>query len=177
VSDVEYTVETRASLEERIAKLAQRASEARAEARHAREHPGLDGPMKNAETAAVDLEAEIAELREIAVRVDRGYPWWNRVGFEDALEAYGEPWRWQALSESVTADFVFSHDEVDVRLPVNVQRAYGRAFESGFFNRFEVCEWFETEGESVVATRSYLFGVRDFPRLGACSFLIEQWDG
>lgn len=94
--------------------------------------------MRNAQSVAKDIEAEIAELREVAHRVSRGYEWWDRHGFEIALDAYGEPWRWQELAESVTPDFVFSNDEFDARRPVDVQRAYGRAFESGLFSRFEV---------------------------------------
>jgi hypothetical protein len=177
VADVDYIRESRASIEARIADLGRRASEAWAEARHAREHPGLDGPRRNAEVAAAELETEIASLREVAVRIDRGYAWWDRAGYELALEAYGEPWRWQSLSESLADGFVWSHDDVDVRLPVEIQRSYGRALESGLFRSFELCEWYETDGDFVTETRAFLFGVQEFPRLGSCLFLIDQWDG
>lgn len=174
-SEDNYVHDSRAPLDERGAELTKRASEARAEARHAREHPGLNAAARIAASAAEELEAEAASLREVAVRVDRGYAWWDQSGFELALEAYGEPWSWVPVSESVTEDFTFSHDDAYVRIPVEVQRAYGRAFESRFFNRFDICCWFETEGDDVVATHYYLFGTQDFPRLGACSFFIEQW--
>jgi len=104
---------------------------ARAEAAHARKHSGLEGPGRNAEAAAAQLEAEVAELREVAIRVDRGYEWWDRDGFESALDAYGEPWRWQALSETVTREFVYGNDDFDVRLPMEVQEAHARAFDTG----------------------------------------------
>lgn len=176
MAEVDYIVADRLSLEERIADLTRRASQARAEARHAREYPGLEAAARNAKVAADELERQAAELREVAMRVDRGYEWWDRAGFAVALEAYGEPWRWQQLAESVTRDFVYSDDDLDLRLPVDVQRAYGPAYESRLFSRFEICEWHETDGDFVVETRSFLFGITDFPSLGACSFLIAQWD-
>lgn len=175
----DYAYETRAPLDERIARLAERAREARAEAAYALHQPGLAGPARNAQEEAERLETEIAELREVAVRVDRGYPYWDRHGFELAVDACGEAWGWQPLSESVTRDFVYGHDDVDVRLPLDVQRAYSTAVESDFFSRFEICSTFETDGygEEVLSTRHYLFGVQDFPHLGACLFFIDQWGG
>jgi hypothetical protein len=175
MADVDYIADE-AKVTARIEDLTRRASTARAEARHAREHPGLEEVAANAEVDAVASEKMIRELREVAIRVRRGFDWWDRDGFEGDLEAYGEPWRWQSLSENLTRDVVRSNDEIDVRLTIDVQRAYGRALESGLFNRFEICEWFETDGESVTQTRGFLFAVTDFAQLGACMFLVAQWD-
>lgn len=175
VTEPDYVHEARLPLDERIARLAEQAREARAEADHARRQPGLLGPAENAQAEAERLEREAAELREVALRVDRGYPWWERLGFEIALEACALFSQWQLLAESVTRDYVYPHDEVDLRLPLDVQCAYGRALECGLFSRFEICSAFEVEGDEVVATMYYLFGVQDFPSLGACLFLVDSW--
>jgi hypothetical protein len=99
VSD--YAYDTRESLDGRIAELDERARDARAEADHARKLPGLEGPAKNAEDEAVRLEAQVADLRQIAARVERGYPYWERNGFEEAVDACGDARSWQPLSERV----------------------------------------------------------------------------
>jgi hypothetical protein len=175
VTDTDYVYETRVPLDERIARLAEQAREARAEAYHARRQPGLLGPAESARAAGERLEREAAELREVALRIDRGYPWWEREGFEIALDACALFTQWQPLSELVTREFVYGNDEVDLRLPVPVQLAYGKALESRFFSRFEVCSTFDVEGDEVVAVTHYLFGVQDFASLGACLFFVESW--
>lgn len=175
VTEPEYVHDTRIPLDERIARLTDQAREARAEADHARRQPGLLGPADNAQAESERLEREVAELREVAVRIDRGYAWWERLGLEIALEACALFSQWQPLAESVTRDYVYPHDEVDVRLPLPVQVAYRRALESGLFSRFEICSTFEVEDDEVTATTYYLFGVQDFPSLGACLFLVDAW--
>jgi hypothetical protein len=72
VTEPDYVYEKRLPLDERIARLAEQAREARTEAEHARQQPGLLGAAENAQTAAERLEREAAELREVALRVDRG---------------------------------------------------------------------------------------------------------
>lgn len=170
-----YAHNTRASLDERIAELAERARDARAEADNARKQLGLEGPAKSAEDQAARLEAEVADLREIAARVERGYPYWERQGFEEAVDACGDAWRWQPLSESVADGMIYSHDTEDVRLSVNVQRVYARALNTGLFDRFEICSTFETEGDDVVSWMDYLFAVRQLPTLGSATLFVEQW--
>jgi hypothetical protein len=62
-----------------------------------------------------------------------------------------------------------------LRLPVPVQIAYAKALESRFFSRFEVCSTFDVEGDEVAAVTHYLFGLQDFPSLGACLFFVDSW--
>ncbi len=171
----DYVFDTRESLDERIAELEERARDARAEADQARAQPGLEGPAKSAESEAARLEAEVADLREIGTRVTRGYPFWERQGFEEAVDACGNACRWQLLSETVADGFIYGHDTEDVRLPLDVQRAYARSLETGLFDRFEICSTFETEGDDVVAWTDYLFAVRELSTFGSASFFVEQW--
>lgn len=168
--DVDYIYDDTA-VRARIEDLIRRASAARAEARLAREHPGLDGAARNAESDAASHEIAIAELREVAIRTARGYDWWDKEQFEVSLDAYGDPWNWQTLAEVLTRDFTFSHNDVDLRIPIEAQRAYGDAFDSGLFNRYEVCQWFDTEHDPQI----FLFGVTDFTQLGPSLFLVTQW--
>lgn len=178
VAEPDYAYETRDSVEARIDELSARARAARSEAEHARHQPGLLGPALSAEAAAKDLESEIASLREVAFRVAAGYPYWEPHGLELALDACGDPWNWQPLAEAVTRDYIFPHDEADIRLPLDAQRAYSRAAESGLFASFKVCTTFETDGyDEVLATYSYLVGVQEFSRLGAGYFFVHGWKG
>jgi hypothetical protein len=176
MEEPEYAFETRAPLDEEIRRREARARAARVEAGHAQHQPGLIGPQRNAEAAARELEADVAELREVAVRVGRGFPYWERRGFEEAVDACGDHWSWQQLAESLTRDRIYGHDEIDVRLPLGVQHAYARAAATGLFGSYEVCETYDVEGDDVVTTRSYLFAVQGFPNLGACLFFVDQWD-
>jgi hypothetical protein len=171
----EFAHETRRTIDEEIDRLTALARDARAEAEHARHQPGLLGAQRNAEDSARAFQTRAAELREIALRVDRGFPYWEREGFEEAVDACGEGWRWQTLSEQLTSDHVRGDEDFDLRLPLDVQKAYARAAETNLFSRFEVCQTYDTDGEFVTATHSYLFGVQDFGHLGACYFLVEDW--
>jgi hypothetical protein len=121
------------------------------------------------------LEAQASELREIALRVDRGYPYWEREGFEGAVDACGEWLNWRSLAESLTRDIIIGHD-VDVRVPLEAQRAYDKAAESGMFTRFDLGYTLDIlDEENAAITGCYLFGVQDFPHFGACLFLVASW--
>jgi hypothetical protein len=175
MDETEYVHETREQLDERIAYLEERARDARAEADAAREQPGLDGPARAAKGEADRLLAEAADIREIARRIDLGYQYWERAGFEDALDAVGDPWRRQPLSESLSPDLVYGHEEADLRLPLDAQSAYRQALQAGLFDRFEVCSAFETEDDHVVGAWHYLFGVLDLKSVEPAAFLIATW--
>lgn len=172
VSDGVDYISDEAAVRTRIEDLTRRANTARAEARHAREHPGLDGVVRNAESLAASCEGAIAELREIAIRTARGYDWWDKELFEIALDAYADPWTWRTLAEVLDRDVTFSHHDDELHLPIDAQRAYGDAFTSGLFNRYEMCLWFDTEADP----QTFLFGVTDFKQLGPCLFLVTQWE-
>lgn len=172
---MDYIFETTDSLDERIATLAARAKDAREEADEAHKLPGLDGPAQAAEGDARDLEAELADLRQVQKRIERGYPYWDRFGFETAVEACGDAWNCHVLSEIVTPEYVFGHGGFDVRLPLDAEEAYRHAVDSGLFARFEIYATFETEGDAVLAARYYLFGSSDFETMSAVLFHIADW--
>jgi Family of unknown function (DUF6042) len=96
----------------------------------------------------------------------------SQVALEDGVR-----WQRQTLSERLTSDHVRGDENFDLRLPVDVQQAYASAGKTNLFSRFDGCQTFDTDGESVTSVHSYLFGVQDFGRLGACHFLIDDWDG
>jgi hypothetical protein len=168
--EVDY-ISDETAVRARIEELIGKANSARAEARHAREHPGLDGVARTAEAKIASYDRSLAELREILIRTARGHDWWDKELFDESLDAYGDPWTWRTLAEVLDRDVTFSHDDPDLHLPIEVQRAYGDAFTSGLFNRYEVCLWFDTEGDQ----QMFLFGATDFKQLGACLPLIAQW--
>jgi hypothetical protein len=133
---IDYIYERPESLDEHIATLEASASEAREEAAEGRLVPGLDGPVQATEAEAQRLGAEITDLRRARKRIERGYPFWDRFGFEAALDACGEAWNWQLLSETVTPELIFGHDSANVRLPLGGQTAYRHAVDSQLFERF-----------------------------------------
>jgi len=173
VSD--YAHDTRASLDEEITRLRGRVTDARAEADYARQQPGLESAAKNADGEANRLEAEIADLADVANVVDRGYPYWERQGLELALEALGDPSQWEALSEVVADGMVFPHD-LETRLPLDVQHRYAQALETRLFDRFDILSIFETDGvEDVIGTTQYLVAGRRLPGEGSAAFLVAEW--
>jgi hypothetical protein len=174
VDGVDY-IRTARDVDALVDEATRQARVARTEARLARSHPGLDGPATNAEAEAARFERQVMELREVAIRMRAGYDWWDRFGLESSIDANGDPSSWQALAERLDRDLTYSH-EGDFRMPEESVWEYGAAYDTGLFSRFEVCHWFETDGDCVAHTHSFLFGVSDFTLLGACLFRVSRWD-
>jgi len=163
LDDADYTWETVEDVREEIAAVAGEASDARAEADHA-SSVGLPGNAEAAELAAERLDARVADLHQISVRIARGYPYWERFGFEEAVAASGEVASWRKPSEG--------------RLPLPVQKAYTEALDTGLFDGgYEVCATFEPPDaidEPVGRVTNYLFALRDGDSRGF--FLVETWE-
>lgn len=181
-SGVDYIVETRDPFDDQIASLEEKSKEAWAEARHAHQL-GVDlaGPAKAAEREAARIDAEITDLCEIADRVEESYHYFDRVGFEIALDACCMWANWHDLSDTSIEGSDFGHEEADVRLPLEVQVSYSKVALTGRFDQFQVCSFFEVEGdvelgEGIVGPVShFLLGVRDFAVRPRAMFLIAEW--
>jgi hypothetical protein len=175
IEGTDYIFETREPIDARIAALEAKAREAQEEAEHARAVGGLDGPARAAEADVERTQSEITRLKQIAERVEQGYQCWQRFGLESAIEASGEAWRWDSLAHVLSPELAYGDEEADVRLPLDAQRAYKQALESGLFDMFEVCSMFETAGDEVVRADYYLFGAQGFEERPETLFLVAQW--
>lgn len=169
-----YIIETLATIQGRIAELKEKADEARDEADHARGVIGLEGAAHAAAAEAARFDAKAADLQKVGECIENGFPYWERAGFEEALDALGEPWRWDTISEVLPPSIVLGHD-AKVRIPLDTQRAYAQAIESRLFDRVELCSVFETDGDEVARTTYYLFGAQDLVTMPAALFLVAQW--
>lgn len=169
----DYLHEDSSRLRARIAELETGARQAIDEAAHAR-HLRLDlgGPAEAADTVGIRLGIEIGRLEAVARRVDAGWAYFERSGFEQAVDACGEFAVWISLSEVPAPGSILGRDDAKVRVPVEAQREYARAVESTLFQRYEMCLSMEgiTAHEAIV-TCAYLFGL-----FGNDRFLVASWE-
>ncbi len=70
----DYVIESRDVLDARIVVLEERLQNAHAEVDHASGLAGMEGPGAAAAREARELEVEIDNLRQVAQRVEKGYP-------------------------------------------------------------------------------------------------------
>lgn len=180
----DYWHEDTLRLAQWLTELKLKRNQAEQESQNARNLRGdLEGPIMAAEAAVERFSAQISDVERLVERVKAGYHFFERLGFENAVDALGEVCTWTVLSEIPVPGTVFGHAEAEVRLPVSVQKLYTQARSTQLFERFEVCMCFEPPddvGEALPesAITHYLFGSIQSPKLenqGSAMFLIAQW--
>jgi hypothetical protein len=174
----DYAIATRAPIDERIAVLEERLRDAYAEVDLASKLVGLEGPAGAAAREARQLQVEIANLRQVADRVEKGYIFFQRFGFETAIDACGEWVNWTPLSDASVDGAVYGHEEAETRIPLDALIANRNAMETGLFERFELCVHFETplDPEETFVTGPfyhYLFGIHSSDPHGL--FHVAEW--
>ncbi len=171
-------------LEKRLAELRQERNQAEQEAQYARSlHLDMKGPIEAAEAEIQPLSAQISHVERLVERVKAGFPYLERPGFEDAIDACGEVSGWEVLSEVPAPGAILGHDDAVIRLPVAVQKSYTQAVLTHLFEKFEVCMCFEPPDDDYEEVPEnwithYLFGTIQSPNIedGGCAiFLISQW--
>ena len=91
----DYWHEDNLRLEQWLEELRQKRNQADQEAQHARSlHLAMEGPITAAEAAVESLSAQIVHVERLVERVNAGYPYFERLGFEDAIDATGEVCSW-----------------------------------------------------------------------------------
>lgn len=177
-----YIHEDSSRLKQSLSELRGLLKAAEGEIHHARGlNIDLEGPIGAADKDIRALSSEIHDIERIVQIIDAGYPYWEKSGYQEALDACGFYWTWYVLSEVYTPGTVAGCDQADVRLPIQAQKDYAEALSSHRFDRFAVCRYFEpSEGEvgEVVEDVTYdLFGVVSTPTLagGESLFLVSQW--
>ena len=113
-------------------------NQAEQEAQNARSLRGdLEGPIMAAEAAVERFSAQISDVERLVERVKEGYHYFERLGFENAVDAIGEVCTWTVLSEIPVPGTIFGHADAHVRLPVSVQKLYAQAKSTQLFERFK----------------------------------------
>jgi transcriptional regulator with XRE-family HTH domain len=132
----DYWHEDSLKLEERLVELRQERNRADQEAQYARSlHLDMKGPIEAAEAVVQRLSAQVSHVERLVERVRAGFPYLERRGFEDAVDAAWEVSAWEVLSEAPVPGTILGHDDAIVRLPVEAQKSYARAVSTQLFER------------------------------------------
>jgi hypothetical protein len=137
---------------------------------------GLNGPVAAAGEEISSLQLQISNMERRISIVDQGFPFFDKFGFENALDACGMVYGWETLAEDFDV-VVFGFKDTKIRLPEDVQKKYISTVRLRLFNTFAICWAFEPEDDESIAPEKidyYLFGS---PK-GEPSediFLIAQW--
>jgi len=127
-------------LENWLTDVKHRHASAEQEVQHARTlHLDLVGPINAAIAEVSRLSALIAHVERLIERVRAGYPYCDKRVFEDVLGLWEDGWGWEELSSVPAPGTILGHDDVSVRLPVNVQNSYAQAVSTRLFDAFEIC--------------------------------------
>jgi len=173
----DYAIETRSPLDERLAVLEERLRDAYAEVDLASKLVGIEGPAGAAAREARQLQVEIANLRQVRDRVEKGYTFFQRFGFETAIDACGEWANWTPLADASVDGVVYGYEDAETRIPLEALVAYRMAMETGLFESFELCAHFATPhdpGDFVAGPFChYLFGIHSSDSNGL--FLVADW--
>jgi len=167
----DYWHEDNLRLEKRLGDLRQDWNRAEHEAQHARNlHLDMQGPIEAAEAEVQHLSVQISHVARLVQRVKAGFPYLERRGFEEAIDACGEVSSWEVLSEAPAPGTIMGHNDVVIRLPVAVQKLYAQAVSTHLFEKVEVCMCFEPpddDNEEVPENciAHYLFGTIQSPNI------------
>ena len=179
----DYVHEDTTKLERDLNERKNKISLAQKEIEHARSlRLDLQGPIRAAQ-GEVEWNSEIVKcLERIMTCVKAGYSYFERQGFEDAVDACGEILTWQMLSEVPAPGTIYGEDKFDIRIPVEAQTSYARAVAMRLFDKFVICRCFEPPEDRQELPEGigayYLFGEINFPNAeGKYNglFLVHQW--
>ena len=180
----DYWHEDSVRLEEWLGNLRQKRNLAEQEAQHGRcLNLDMKGPIEAAEAEVQRLSAQIGHVERLTERVKAGFPYLERPGFEEAIDACGEVSVWKVFSEVPVPGTILGRDDAVVRLPLELQNLYAKAVSTHLFEKFEVCISFEPpddfdEEAPEDTIRHYLFGTIQSPNSAderSAIFLIAQW--
>lgn len=184
MTEPDYLYEGTHRLEQHLARLRLLLDDATGEAFHAAKlNVDLAGPRAAANQDQARLASQIQDFEKVIVRVSAGYPYFEKTGFESAVEACGQLLQWQRLSEIPVPGTVFGNDSADVRLPIRAQEAYAKALASKLFDGFVVCTCFDVsddDAETDVELENLeqrLVGLLTVPSVldKEALFLVAQW--
>lgn len=175
--DLDYIVEDSKTLRTELAKIKEKIKYLKKEQKSAIQSCiGLNGPALAAIKEISLLQSEVGNLEKKINIVNRGFPLFEKFGFENALDACGMVYGYETLAQDLDV-IVFGFKNTQIRVPINIQKKYMSAVKLKVFDLFIICWAFEPEEDETIAPRKvdyYLFGSTG-PETSIDIFLIGQW--
>jgi len=137
---------------------------------------GLNGPASAATKEISLLQSKVNNLRKKINIVDRGFPFFEKFGFESVLDACRMVYGYETLAQDLNVDVV-GFKNTQIRIPIDIQKKYISAVKLKIFDLFVIYWAFEPEEDETIAPRKvdyYLFGSTG-PETSIDIFLIGQW--
>jgi len=137
---------------------------------------GLNGPALASAKEISLLQSKVSNLEKKINIVDRGFPFFEKFGFERALDACGMVYGYETLAQDLNV-IVFGFKNTQIRVPINIQKEYISAVKLKIFDLFVIYWAFEPEEDETIAPRKvnyYLFGSTG-PETSIDIFFIGQW--
>jgi len=175
--DVDYIVEDSKILKIEVIRIKKKINSLKKERKFAiNSNIGLNGPALAAIKEISLLQSEVNNLKKKINIVDRGFPFFEKFGFENALDACGMVYGDETLSQDLNVD-VIGFKNTQIRVPIDVQKKYISAVKLKIFDIFIIYLAYEPEEDETIAPTKidyYLFGSTG-PETSIYIFLIGQW--
>lgn len=174
---MDYFVDNSKIFKTELARIEEKINSLKKERKFAISHNvGLDGPILATTKEISLLQSEASDLKKKISIVDQGFTFFEKYGFERALDACGMVYGAETLSQDLNVD-VIGFKDTQVRVPIDVQKKYLSAVKLKLFDLFIIYWAFEPEEDETIAPRKvdyYLFGSVG-PETSIDIFLIGQW--
>jgi len=175
--DLDYIIEDSKILKTEVIRIKKKINSLKKERKFAiNSNIGLNGPASAATKEISLLQSKVDNLKKKINIVDRGFPFFEKYGFENALDACGMVYGDETLSQDLNVN-VIGFKNTQIRVPIDVQKKYISAVKLKIFDLFVIYWAFEPEKDETIAPMKvyyYLFGSTG-PEKSIDIFLIGQW--
>lgn len=175
--DFDYFVDNSKIFKTELARIEEKINSLKKERKFAISHnTGLDGPILATTKEISLLQSKASDLKKKISIVDQGFPFFEKYGFERALDACGMVYGYETLAQDLDV-IVFGFKNTEIRVPIDIQKKYMSAVKLKIFDLFVIYWAFEPEEDETIAPRKvdyYLFGSTG-PETSIDIFLICQW--
>ena len=175
--DFDYIVENSKIFKTKLARIEEKINSLKKEKKFAISHnTGLDGHILATTKEISLLQSKVSDLKKKISIVDQGFPFFNKYGFERALDACGMVYGDETLSQDLNVE-VIGFKDTQVRVPIDVQKKYLSAVKLRLFDLFIILWTYEPEEDETiepVKKEYYLFGSTG-AETSINIYLIDKW--
>jgi hypothetical protein len=175
--DFDYFVDNSRIFKTELARIEEKINSLKKERKFAISHnTGLDGPILATTKEISLLQSKTSDLKKKISIVDQGFPFFEKYGFERALDACGMVYGNETLSQDLNVD-VIGFKDTQIRVPIDVQKKYLSAVKLKLFDLFIIYWTYEPEEDETiepVKKEYYLFGSAG-PETSIDIYFIGQW--